>query len=228
MELWKDEKQENKTKGGDKKMKRKNTTGLLAIVAIIAVVMFSGCVEPEVSTHPATTPTGTVPSETSAPASTTTQTPTPTATPAPRGSYQNPADISETVRVKTGGTTLDITVLEVERGETVWEEIYAENMFNDEPKPGFEYLRIKLNVAYVSGASSQYISSYSFKAFAAGVGYSSEFVVAPHDKPEFEGVDLMPGGQTEGWIYYMAPKDEEVLISYEELFDQVCFINIGS
>jgi len=42
-------------------MKKKNIAGLIAIVAIVAVVIFSGCVEKEA---PATTPT---PSPTSTP-----------------------------------------------------------------------------------------------------------------------------------------------------------------
>ena len=32
-------------KGGDKKMKRKNIAGLIAIVAIVAVAIFAGCIE---------------------------------------------------------------------------------------------------------------------------------------------------------------------------------------
>ena len=34
-----------KTKGGDKKMKRKTIVGLIVIVAIVAAVIFAGCVE---------------------------------------------------------------------------------------------------------------------------------------------------------------------------------------
>lgn len=44
-----------KQKGGDKKMKRKNIMGLIAMVAIAAAVMFAGCVEEETTTPPAET-----------------------------------------------------------------------------------------------------------------------------------------------------------------------------
>ena len=71
-------------------MRRNGLTGLMALIVLVSVVMFSGCVEEEVSTRPAAT----TPSVTSTPA------PTLTATPAPRGSYQNPADTSETVILK--------------------------------------------------------------------------------------------------------------------------------
>jgi hypothetical protein len=48
-----------KQKRDDKKMKRKNIAGLLAIVAIAVVVMFTGCVEeeaPEVTSSSVVTP----------------------------------------------------------------------------------------------------------------------------------------------------------------------------
>jgi len=205
-------------------MKKKSVVGLIAIVAIAAVVIFAGCVEPEVTTRPVTTPTIT----STPPPVSATPTPTPTATPAPKGSYQNPADMSETVTVKYGGNTLEITVLDVERGEKVWEEIYAANMFNDEPKQGFEYLLTKIRVAYTSGESSTHISEFDFKAYAEGVGYNPSWQILPDDKPEFEGVNLLPGGQTEGWICFEVPQYKQVLIAYEYLFEPTCFIDVGS
>jgi PBP1b-binding outer membrane lipoprotein LpoB len=36
-----------KTKGGDKRMERKNMVWLIAIIAFVVVAMFSGCVEEE-------------------------------------------------------------------------------------------------------------------------------------------------------------------------------------
>jgi len=148
---------------------------------------------------------------------------------APRGSYQNPADISETVIVKSGGDAIEVTVLEVERGENVWDELYVANMFNDEPKEGFEYLLAKIRVAY-SGKSSRYISNYDFdfKAYAEGVGCNPAAVVLPDGRPGLERVDLMPGGQTDGWICFEVPKNKESLIACEYLFEPLCFINIGS
>jgi len=190
---------------------------VIILASLLIVSMVAGCVEPEVTTKPKATPTITP-----------TPTATPTATPSPRGSYQNPADISETVIVTCLGETFEITVLDVERGETVWQELYAANMFNEEPKQGFEYLLTKVRVAHTSGESSTYISSFSFNAYAEDVGYNPTFVVLPKDRPGLDGVDLMPGGQTEGWICFEVPKNKLVLIAYEYLFEPVCFINVGS
>ena len=75
-----------KTKGGNKKMKRKNIVGLIALVAIVAAVIFAGCVEEEtpVSTPsptatpiPKTTPTPEAPTATPTPEPTSIPTPTP-------------------------------------------------------------------------------------------------------------------------------------------------------
>ena len=71
-------------------MKRKNIVGLIAIVAIVAIAMFSGCVEEE-----ATTPTPTsVP--TSAPTSTPEITPTPTSTSVPTSVPTSTPEITPT------------------------------------------------------------------------------------------------------------------------------------
>ena len=61
-------------------MKRKNIVGLIAIVAIVAVAMFSGCVEKEEAPTPTPVPTST-PIATSIPEQTLTPTIAPTATP---------------------------------------------------------------------------------------------------------------------------------------------------
>ena len=66
-----------KTKGGEKNMKRKNMLGLIAIVAIVMMAIFAGCLEEEApTTTPTPVPTSTPTPETS-PASTSTPTPTP-------------------------------------------------------------------------------------------------------------------------------------------------------
>ena len=201
---------------------------LLLSIFLIAVLICAGCVEePEISTTPITsTPS---PTETQTPASTSTPAPTPKPTITPeRGSYENPASMQEKVTVKYGETRIEITVLTVERGESVWNELYETNMFNDEPKQGFEYLLAKIRVEYLLGESSKYVSAFDFKAYADGVGYSSTLVVSPKDRPELESVELMPGGKTEGWVYFEVPQNTPVLIAYEYLFEPSCFIDVGA
>jgi autonomous glycyl radical cofactor GrcA len=68
-----------KRKGGDKMMRRKKVVGLIALVAIVAAVIFAGCVEEETPV-PAPLPAATPTSE---PTATLTLTPIPELTPTP-------------------------------------------------------------------------------------------------------------------------------------------------
>jgi len=188
------------------------------------VILFAGCVEPEkveVKKPSAVEETKT----TSIP--TPTSTPTPTPTSAPRGTLNNPASLGETVVVKIADKTLEIKISDVIRGDKAYKLIKNANMFNPDPKQGYEYLLVKVKFAYTEGEGSYYVSSYNFKAYVGGAGYSPVWVILPKDKPEFEGVDLIPGGQTEGWIVFEVPQGKETLIAYEYLFEPVCFISVG-
>ena len=178
------------------------------------IVFFTGCVEPEK-----------VEVKTPSEVKVTKTTFVPTT--APRGTLNNPANLGETVVVKIAGKTLEITVLDVIRGDKAYKIIKNANMFNPDPKQGYEYLLVKVKFAYTEGKGSLHVSSYDFKAYVGGAGYTPTWVVLPKDKPEFEGVDLIPGGQTEGWIVFEVPQGKETLIAYEYLFEPVCFISVG-
>ena len=175
------------------------------------IVLFVGCVEPEKVEVKKTSEIKT----------------TTITTIAPRGTLNNPANMGETVVVKIAGKTLEITVLDVIRGDNAYKLIKNANIINPDPKQGYEYLLVKVRFAYTEGKGSLHVSSYDFKAYVDGAGYSPTWVVLPKDKPEFKGVDLIPGGQTEGWIVFEVPKNKKALIAYEYLFEPVCFINVG-
>lgn len=193
--------------------KLKSILFLLIVVGLI--VFFAGCVKPEKVEVKKSSEVG---KTKTTPVSTTT---------APRGTLNNPASLGETVVVKIAGKTFEITALDVIRGDKAYKLIKEANIFNPSPKQGYEYLMVKVKFAYTKGEGTLHVSSYDFKAYVEGVGYSPVWVVLPKDKPEFEGVDLMPGGQTEGWIVFEVPKGKETLIAYEYLFEPVCFINVG-
>ncbi|AKG91843.1 protein of unknown function {DUF4352} [Geoglobus ahangari] len=179
----------------------------LVFLVLVGVIM-AGCAS-EVSTKPAEV-----------------QKSVTTPTKEPKGSYGNPASIKETVVVKTLAGTFEVTILDYVRGEEAYEVIKRGNMFNPDPEDGYEYLLVKVRFKYASGRVSQFVSAYSFKAYVDGVGFSPSFVILPNDFPEFKDVDLMPGGETEGWITFLVPKGKDVLIAYEYMFEPVCFIKI--
>ena len=136
------------------------------------------------------------------------------------------SQIRETVIVEEWGKIFEVTVLDFVRGVQANKEIREANIFNPEPKEGFEYLMVKVKLTYISGKETAYVSEFSFKAYVEKVGYSPAWVILPKDKPEFPGVDLLPGGEIEGWIAYEIPQNKEVLIAYEYGFEPLCFISI--
>ena len=160
----------------------------------------------------------------------TTSTPkvTTTTTPAAKiGTYENPAPLGETFLSDTGA--LRITITEVERGNQVYAYIANENMFNDEPEHGNEYMAVKIKFEYLDGGRKFMLSGYDFKAYANNVECEKPFLVMPDRYPEMGSVDLMPGGSVEKWIVYEAPKDEQVTIAYERLFvSAIYYFDVGS
>ena len=154
----------------------------------------------------------------------TTSPPTPTVN---IGTYENPAPLGEAFLSKTG--TLRITLTEVERGNQVYAFIANENMFNDEPSPGNEYMVVKTKFEYLDGDRKFPLSGYDFKAYANDVECETPFLVMPDKYPEMGSIDLMPGGSVEKWNIYEVPKDEQVTIAYERLFvSAIYYFNAGS
>ena len=175
----------------------------LGLAVLLLVSLLGGCISGEVSEEGGTT--------------------TPTNK---RGSLSNPAILGEPVVVNTPSGTFEVTVTDAIRGERAYQIIKGANMFNPDPEEGYEYLLTKVKFRYISGDSAYYVSDWDFKAYCDGVGYSPVIVVLPNNYPEFEGVNLMPGGVIEGWIPYKVPKNRDVMIAYEYFGEPVCFIKI--
>lgn len=185
----------------------------IALIVVVIVVAFLAIGAIVYYLSPPTSPSSTP----------TSPSPTPTQE---RGSFSNPALVGEPVTAKGYGKTFEVTVLDFIRGEQANLELKRANLFNPSPDEGYEYLLVKVRIAYVAGEGSFYVSSYSFKAIAEGVVYSPTFAVLPKDKPELNSVDLIPGGKIEGWIAYEVPQNKKVLIGFEYLFEPLCYISI--
>lgn len=182
----------------------------LVLAIILLASLFEGCVS-DVTTKPAETPSNQ---------------PAETHTKEPRGSYSNPASVGEVVVVRTFSGTFEIAVTDFVKGEEAYQIVKAGNMFNPKPGDGYGYLLVKVRFRYESGKTSHYVSPYNFKAYSNGAGYSPAFVIFPDNYPEFKDVNLMPGGEIEGWIAFIVPEDKNVLIAYEYMFEPVCFIKV--
>ncbi|MBP1913006.1 DUF4352 domain-containing protein [Thermococcus stetteri] len=113
-----------------------------------------------------------------------------------------------------GTKTVEVTVIDYIRGKQANQMIADANEFNDKPKPGNEYLLVKVRVKYIKGSGELSVGPSYFKAFANGAGRDYSWVVMPDSTPELELVDLIQGGEAEGWIAFEVPQSTEVCLRY--------------
>ncbi|AIU70226.1 hypothetical protein TEU_07705 [Thermococcus eurythermalis] len=187
--------------------KRKLPTIVVSLVLILMIVSISGCTSDTSSTEEAKTTTET----------TSTQSPTP-------AGISNPAKVREPVSVKIRSyddtKTVEVTVVDYIRGEKANAMIKDANMFNDDPKPGHEYLLVKVRVKYTEGSETLSVNPLDFRVVIDGAMHDYEWVVLPEETPKLDSVDLLPGGKVEGWLAFMVPENQKVLIAYQEnMFD---------
>ncbi len=151
-----------------------------------------------------------------------------TATPA-KGSFDNPAGIGETVVLSASGNEYGVSVSNVSRGEQANYIVKSENEFNENPATGYEYLLVKMKVAYTKGSGPTSLSEFNLKAFCDGVECKSTYAVLPNDYITFGTGDVMPGATKEGWVQYTVPQGKEVILSYQpNMFDEgTAYISIG-
>lgn len=100
-----------------------------------------------------------------------------------------------------------VRVLEVTRGKNAWAEIKKDNMFNAEPKEGYEYVLAKVAVSLLSKEEDGTVkaNAYNFKFYSGNnEEYEQVFVV----KNGLLDTDLFPGGNAEGYIVGLVKKDD--------------------
>ncbi|HHW49748.1 MAG TPA: hypothetical protein GXX14_14180 [Clostridiaceae bacterium] len=139
------------------------------------------------------------------------------------GSRNNPVRTGEAgiinVSISPGGNQvnymLSITVKSVTRGDEAWQIIEKENMFNDPPPEGKEYMLIKTSIAILDADSEEepfYVSEYDFKFVSSkGNTYKNVSVVIPDPLD----AELYKGGSSEGNIAALVDKGDEVAMHYE-------------
>lgn len=104
------------------------------------------------------------------------------------------------------------------RGSQANSIVKSGNMFNSEPKTGYEYLLYRVVVSNV-GDNKCYISSSIWPAYANGVEASDSILaILPDNFIELSYGDIMPGATTDGWICVQVPIDSSVRIYFEPLF----------
>lgn len=118
------------------------------------------------------------------------------------GTRQNPVPLGTAVKV---GSDWNITVLEVV--PDAWSIIEEENMFNEPPEEGNQYVMVKIRFEYAGNDSGTPWTDLTQKYVASdGNSYSQGGAgVIPNDY--FEIGEQFPGASAEGNICFVVPSD---------------------
>jgi hypothetical protein len=112
---------------------------------------------------------------------------------------------------------MNITLLEVVRGDDAWERLRKADSANKPADPGFDYILARVKFEYYArgtpGLCVHEITPQQFTAFSAdGVDYPAANVSPP--KPEMRG-KLRSGESLEGWVAVLVPQtDPKPLLNY--------------
>jgi hypothetical protein len=110
---------------------------------------------------------------------------------------------------------INITVLEVVRGDKAWEMVKATNVSNKAADTGFEYLIARVKLDHVSGDTLPYtLNREIFVAYSSeNKTYTAPSIVEP--QPAFIGALLYVGQTANGWITYLvSQKDNKPAMFY--------------
>ncbi len=140
------------------------------------------------------------------------------------GTRSNPLPFGETITVKENiyddssnsyESLLEITVVEMIRGEEAWEIIENENEYNEPAKEGYEYALVKVKgflKASETEDDSLWFSTINFD-FVSNEGevYDMASAVIPNELEK----ELYSGGTGEGYIYSEVRIGDDYKVSYE-------------
>lgn len=111
-----------------------------------------------------------------------------------------------------------IKVLEVMRGAAALEKVKADNMFNEEPPAGKEYVLVKVEFKLLEAADGKsYVLSYIFFNFfnAQNKKYADGFV----SLKEALDTELYAGSQSVGWIPALVDVNDNAKFSFGTKYD---------
>lgn len=161
---------------------------------------------PTYTLYPSLTPTLTF-----TPLPTVTSTPVATNTPRPAvvGSKSRPVPFQQSITVKRGNYTLELTLVDVKRGQLAYDIVNAgQEFFRSSPGEGNEFLVARFHVKCLSGPSD-YATRLNWLDFAIDANrhlIGTPIVVMNGDLD----AALYPGGEDEGWIPFIVPAGAQI------------------
>lgn len=145
----------------------------------------------------------------------------------PVGTITNPVPLGETAVIQTGvyddnsnliDAEFEITISNVERGELVMEFLLEQNMFNEEPPEGYEWMMFDVEFsAKIDDPSVAALVAPTFNVFNEdGSPMNQHDLYATFDGIEFGWVDVYDGESTSGKAAVIVPIDKSVVIEYSD------------
>jgi len=138
-------------------------------------------------------------------------------------SQRNPVPIGKTIKTKIERGDrysapviydLEITLLEIIRGQEAWERVKVQEVFNELTKSGFEYMLVRLKVGFFRrgrglGGDVYELREGQISTVSADGKTRYEILPVPlQPQPQLLDLSCEPGESHSGWIVLQVPKDE--------------------
>lgn len=145
-----------------------------------------------------------------------------TPTPSLGTARNKPANIGSTLKIEYEGLsdkiTANVTLSDVIRGQTANEMVKSANMFNGDPKEGYEYLLAKIKFDLVSSKKMYSLTGYNFNLVSGG-GKVYENILRISPDPKLDA-DLYEGSSSEGYVIFEVEKnDAQPTITFGRSYD---------
>ncbi len=128
-------------------------------------------------------------------------------------SADNPAPIGTAQTITVEGILSDykaeVKVTEIVRGAEATKMIKSANIFNADPKQGYEYVLAKIYMKVTESEDDKKvsISSSSFGCYSESGAEYKEFVVVVEPEPKLSS-SFLPGASAEGWVSFMVKSED--------------------
>lgn len=153
------------------------------------------------------------------------------------GTRTNPIKINEIATIETTTsdddlneykTTIDLSIVEVIRGDQALQKLKQMNEFNEDPPEGYEWALIKSKVKVVDSETEDHPFTIDgimyFKAVSeSGDVYSGDLVGTTN--PEFS-FEMYKGNEKEGYIAKLVKKGENAQLEYDPIVSNSVFFNL--
>lgn len=141
------------------------------------------------------------------------------------GRRANPVPVGETKAISDWiysngkedySAVVNVTIHEMKRGKSVYQEALSQNQYNKAPMDGYEYIALKVSVELVEAETEDYalfVSEGDFQ-FISTEGSSYEFTSLVYE-PELRA-EIYTGGSTSGYVIGQVKIGDDVLVVYED------------